>query len=61
MVNASTRKPENYVIATGKSHSLQQFVQIVFEEFNLDWKKHVHTNKKFLEIMNLKLVKQILL
>ena len=46
--------PENYVIATGKSHSLQQFVQIVFEEFNLDWKKYVHTSEKFIRDNELK-------
>ena len=46
--------PENYIIATGKSHSLQQFVEIVFEELNLDWKKYVHTNKKFIRDNELK-------
>ena len=52
MVNASKDKPENYVIATGKSHSLQKFVKIVFEEFNLDWKKHVVINKNILGLMS---------
>ena len=47
-------KPENYVIATGKSHSLQKFVKIVFEEFNLDWKKHVVINKKYIRSNELK-------
>lgn len=47
-------KPENYVIATGKSHSLQKFVKIVFEEFNLDWKKHVLINKKYIRSNELK-------
>ena len=46
--------PENYVIATGRSHSLKQFVQIVFEEFNLDWKKYIHINKKFIRDNELK-------
>ena len=49
--------PENYVIATGKSHTLKQFVQIVFEEFNLDWKKYVHINKKFIRDNELKISK----
>ncbi len=46
--------PENYVIATGKSHSLKQFVQRVFEEFNLDWKNYVHINKNFIRNNELK-------
>jgi GDPmannose 4,6-dehydratase len=31
----------DYVIATGKTHSLRQFVQYVFEELGLDWQEHV--------------------
>ena len=49
--------PEDYVIATGKSHTLKQFVKIVFEEFNLDWKKYVHINKKFVRDNELKISK----
>ena len=47
-------KPENYVIATGKSHSLQKFVKIVFEEFNIERKKHVLINKKYIRSNELK-------
>ncbi len=33
--------PNDFVIATGESHSLQEFVDIVFTELGLDWTKHV--------------------
>jgi GDPmannose 4,6-dehydratase len=32
---------EDYVIATGQSHSLRDFVAAVFGELGLDWKAHV--------------------
>ena len=32
---------EDFVIATGESHSVQEFVEAVFEEAGLDWKKYV--------------------
>ncbi|MDS3859241.1 GDP-mannose 4,6-dehydratase [Thermosynechococcaceae cyanobacterium BACA0444] len=34
-------EPEDYVIATGKSHSLEQFITYVFEYLSLDWQEHV--------------------
>lgn len=34
-------RPENYVIATGHTVSLQEFVSKVFELLNLDWHDHV--------------------
>jgi GDPmannose 4,6-dehydratase len=33
--------PEDFVIATGSSHSLQEFVEAVFLEADLDWRDHV--------------------
>jgi GDPmannose 4,6-dehydratase len=37
--------PEDYVIATGKSHSLGQFVEKAFTPYGLDWKKYVQVDK----------------
>jgi GDPmannose 4,6-dehydratase len=34
-------KPEDYVIATGISHSVGELVEIAFEHAGLDWRKHV--------------------
>jgi GDPmannose 4,6-dehydratase len=33
--------PEDFVIATGVTQSLREFLQIVFEEAGLDWRDHV--------------------
>lgn len=33
--------PDDYVIATGQSHSLEEFVERVFAELGLDWRLHV--------------------
>jgi len=38
-------KPEDYVIATGTSHTLENFVKKVFEKFNLDYKKYLTIDK----------------
>jgi GDPmannose 4,6-dehydratase len=34
-------KPEDFVIATGESHSLEEFVDAAFAVVNLDWRDHV--------------------
>lgn len=39
-------KAEDYVIATGKTHSVRQFVDIAFNHAGLDWKKYVVIDKK---------------
>lgn len=33
--------PEDFVVATGETHSLEEFVQEVFRTVNLDWREHV--------------------
>ena len=48
------KTPKNFVIATGESYSLKQFVKIVFEELGLDWNNHVYINKKFIRVNELK-------
>jgi GDPmannose 4,6-dehydratase len=40
-------KPEDYVIATGETHTVKEFVQLAFSYAGLDWKKHVKIDKKF--------------
>lgn len=34
-------KPDDYVIATGETHSIQEFVELAFERVGLDWQKYV--------------------
>ena len=33
--------PEDYVIATGETHSVQRCVEIAFERVGVDWREHV--------------------
>jgi GDPmannose 4,6-dehydratase len=33
--------PGDYVIATGETHSVQEFLEVVFGYLNLDWRAHV--------------------
>ncbi len=37
-------KPEDYVIATGQTNSLQDFVSAVFSHLGLNWRDHVEYN-----------------
>jgi GDPmannose 4,6-dehydratase len=34
-------KPRDYVIATGQTHSLKEFISLAFSYFNLDWEQYV--------------------
>ncbi|MCV3215256.1 GDP-mannose 4,6-dehydratase [Plectonema radiosum NIES-515] len=38
-------KPDDYAIATGISHKLEDFVATAFAEFKLDWREHVVSDK----------------
>lgn len=35
--------PDDYVIATGRSESLEYFAELVFAEFGLDWRAHLES------------------
>jgi GDPmannose 4,6-dehydratase len=41
-------EPEDYVIATGEEHSVQEFADLAFERAGLDSKQHVKTDPEFL-------------
>jgi len=40
-------KPDDYVIATGETHSVKEFVELAFAYVGLNWKKHVIIDKTF--------------
>lgn len=40
--------PDDYVVATGISHSVHELVEIAFSRVGLDWQKYVKTDPKFL-------------
>jgi len=41
-------RPQDYVIATGRSCALEDFVRLAFEAVGLDWREHVVSDKKLL-------------
>ncbi len=41
-------KADDWVLATGETHSVKEFVEIAFELADLDWNQFVKTDKKFL-------------
>ena len=51
------KKPDNFVISTGKNYSVEDFVEYCFKLVGLDWKKYVTTNinkyKRPAEVPNL--------
>jgi GDPmannose 4,6-dehydratase len=40
-------EPDDYVIGTGETHSVQQFLEDAFSYLNLDWKKYVEIDPKY--------------
>ena len=41
-------KADDYVIGTGETHSVKEFLQAAFESVDLDWQKYVETDEKFI-------------
>jgi GDPmannose 4,6-dehydratase len=41
-------RPDDYVIATGETHSVRDFGEEVFRHLSLDWDAHVTTDRAFL-------------
>ena len=40
--------PDDYVISTGTSHSVQELVEVAFGHAGLDWERHVHLDPALL-------------
>jgi GDPmannose 4,6-dehydratase len=40
-------QPDDYVIATGRSHTVREFVEIAFDRAGLDWRKYVDSDPRF--------------
>jgi GDPmannose 4,6-dehydratase len=39
--------PDDYVVATGESHSVREFLDVAGEYCGLDWEKHVETDPRY--------------
>ena len=42
------KTPSDYILATGTTHKLSEFLETAFQYFDLDYKKYVRVNKKFI-------------
>ncbi|WP_397547491.1 GDP-mannose 4,6-dehydratase [Rhodothermus marinus] len=40
-------EPDDYVIATGESHSVREFLELAFEMLGLDWRRHVEIDPRY--------------
>ena len=40
--------PDDYVVATGETHSVEEFLEEAFSHVNLDWRKYVELDPKYL-------------
>lgn len=41
-------KPDDWVLATGETYSVREFLSVAFNYFNLDWENYVLTSEKYL-------------
>lgn len=40
-------EPDDYVIATGETHSVREFLELAFAHVGLDWQKHVEIDPRY--------------
>ena len=40
-------EPDDFVIATGKSHTIREFAQLAFAHVDLDWEEHVRIDPRY--------------
>jgi len=41
-------EPDDYVVATGETHSVREFLELAFGQAGLDWREHVATDPRYL-------------
>ncbi len=41
------QEPDDFVIATGETHSVKEFLEIAFDRLKLDWRKYVEIDQRF--------------
>lgn len=50
-------QPDDYVVASGKTHSIKELCEKAFSQVGLDWKEYVKTDPKFLRPAEVDLLK----
>ena len=51
------KKPDDYVIASGETHTVKEFAQYAFEEVGLNYKDYIVIDKRFLRPSEVELLK----
>jgi GDPmannose 4,6-dehydratase len=41
-------KPDDFVVATGETHTVQELVEVAFSHVGLDWRQHVVQDSAFM-------------
>jgi len=41
-------KPDDFVVATGETHSVEQFLDVAFEHLDLDWREYVVQDERYM-------------
>jgi len=41
-------EPDDYILATGETHSIQEFLELSFNEVGLNWQDYIKQNPKFM-------------
>jgi len=49
--------PDDYVIATNKTHTIKEFLEIAFNNVGLDWEEHVIIDKRFMRPLDVRFLK----
>ena len=49
-------EPDDYVIATGETHSVGELVELAFAHIGLDWRAHVRVDESLMRAQNYQLV-----
>jgi len=50
-------RPDDYIIATGKSHSVRDFLDVAFSYVGLDYKKHVVIDPRFIRPVDVNILR----
>jgi len=50
-------EPDDYVVATGETHTVEEFADIVFSKLGLDWKKHIVIDQELMRPQELHYLK----
>jgi GDPmannose 4,6-dehydratase len=40
-------QPDDYVVATGETHSIREFLELAFDHLKLDWRKYVEIDARY--------------